>query len=83
MRRFVNVWGVLLCSKKNRREGEIVKHQERKDRVKEIKLELECLMPRKVAMSNRNAAFSKGFSLFDGRFPLSCLPPNPHSVTTR
>jgi hypothetical protein len=39
----------LYFAKKNHREDEIVKHQGRKDRVIEIKVELEGLMTRKVA----------------------------------
>ena len=39
----------LYFAKKNHREDEILKHQERKDRVIEIKLELESLMMRKIA----------------------------------
>jgi hypothetical protein len=39
----------LYFARKNHRENEIVKHQERKDRVMAIKLELEGLMTRKVA----------------------------------
>ena len=39
----------LYFAKKRHREDEILKHQERKDRVVEIKLELEGLMRRKVA----------------------------------
>jgi len=36
-------------ARKNHREDEIAKHQQRKDRVIEIKMELESLMTRKVA----------------------------------
>jgi hypothetical protein len=36
-------------TKKSHREGEILEHQHRKDRVVEIKLELERLITRKVA----------------------------------
>ena len=36
-------------SKKNHRQDEMLKHQERKDRVVEIKVELAGLMKRKVA----------------------------------
>ena len=39
----------LYFARKNHRGDEILKHQERKDRVMEIKLELEGLMTRKVA----------------------------------
>jgi hypothetical protein len=36
-------------TKKNHREGEILDHQRRADRVREIKVELESLMNRKIA----------------------------------
>jgi len=36
-------------TKKNHREGEILDHQRRADRVQEIKVELESLMNRKIA----------------------------------
>ena len=39
----------LYFAKRSHRKDEIAKHQERKDRVMEIKLELEGLMRRKVA----------------------------------
>ena len=39
----------LYIAKKSHRPDEIVKHQERKDRIIEIKLELEGLMRRNVA----------------------------------
>jgi len=36
-------------TKKNHREGEILDHQRRADRVREIKIELESVMIRKIA----------------------------------
>ena len=39
----------LYFAKKHHREDEVLKHQGRKDRVMEIKIELEGLMTRKVA----------------------------------
>ena len=39
----------LYFARKSHREGELLSHLERKDRVMEIKAELESLMPRKVA----------------------------------